>query len=212
MLRFPKAFPDESYVVTLPALHVEGVISGSPYVELDRCSLIASSTGYLARVDYSGRGWLSGKKNSFRATLARAAEPKKTLYTAEGQWTGAFSIVDALGHAVAGHDPAKTKAATPVVQETDAQGELESRRAWRAVAEAIHAGDMERTQREKSAIENKQREMRKREQEEGREWARRYFARAQRDEAWERLAAELGSGEAAPGKAGGVWVWAGLKE
>jgi hypothetical protein len=209
VLRFPKAFPDEWYVVTLPALHVEGIITGSPYVELDRCSHMASSTGYVARVDYSGRGWLSGKKNTFRATLARADAPKKALYTAEGQWTGAFSIVDAAGQAAAGHDPAKTRAGAPAVRDVDAQGELESRRAWRAVAEAIRAGDMERTQREKSAIENRQREMRRREHDEGREWARRYFARAARDEAWERAAAALGGDEAAPDKAGGVWVWTG---
>jgi oxysterol-binding protein-related protein 9/10/11 len=212
VIRFPKAFPDEAYLVTLPSLHVEGVITGAPYVELNNCSQIASSTGYVARVDYSGRGWLSGKKNSFRATLARADEPKKALYTTDGQWTGRFVINDAAGHAVASHDPAKPAPPTPVVAEVDAQGEWESRRAWRGVAEAIRAGDMERTQREKSAIENRQREMRRTEHEEGREWARRYFARATRDEAWERLAALLGEEAAPPEMAGGVWVWKGERE
>jgi hypothetical protein len=212
VLRFPKAFPDEAYLVTLPCLHVEGVITGAPYVELNRCSLIASSTGYVARIDYSGRGWLSGKKNSFRATLARADEPKKALYTADGQWTGPFSIKDAAGHAVESHDPAKLVSPMPVVADVDAQGELESRRAWRRVAEAIRAGGMERTQREKSAIENGQREMRKKEQQEGREWARKYFARAVRDEAWERLGAALGEEAVPPEKAGGAWVWKGEGE
>ena len=46
----------------------------------------------------------------------------------------------------------------------------ESRRAWAKVADAILKGDMDTTAREKSIIENRQREMRRIEQAEGREW------------------------------------------
>ena len=208
MLRFPKAFPDESYVITLPALHVEGIITGSPYVSSTAARRSPAAPATSARVTTRAAGG-SRARRTRSGRRSRADAPKKALYTAEGQWTGAFSIADAAGRAVAGHDPAKTRAVAPEVRDVDAQGELESRRAWRAVAEAIRAGDMERTQREKSAIENRQRELRRREQEEGREWARQYFARAARDEAWERAAAALGGDEAAPDTAGGVWVWKG---
>jgi hypothetical protein len=77
-------------LITLPSLHIEGLITGSPFVELNKTSIIYSSTGYVANIDYSGRGWLSGKKNSFTATLAK--EGKKPIYTISGQWSGDFVV------------------------------------------------------------------------------------------------------------------------
>ena len=50
---------NESYLITLSALHIEGLITGSPYVELNSSTYIQSSTGYTARIDYSGKGWVS---------------------------------------------------------------------------------------------------------------------------------------------------------
>ena len=67
-------------------------MSGAPYVELEKSSYIVSTSGYTSRIDYSGRGWLSGKKNTFSATLAKSDSPKDVLYTADGQWTEAFCI------------------------------------------------------------------------------------------------------------------------
>jgi len=82
-------------LITLPSLHIEGLVTGSPFVELNKKSYIYSSTGFTATVDYSGRGWIpgSGKKNSFTATLAK--DGKKPLYTISGQWSGDFVVKDA---------------------------------------------------------------------------------------------------------------------
>jgi hypothetical protein len=66
-------------------------VYGSPYVELNRSTTITSSTGYVATIDYSGKGWISGKKNSFTATLTKEGS-KEVLYTIDGQWTDKFSI------------------------------------------------------------------------------------------------------------------------
>jgi len=46
----------DTYLITLPSLHIEGLIFGSPFIELDGASYITSSTGYTAKVDYSGKG------------------------------------------------------------------------------------------------------------------------------------------------------------
>jgi hypothetical protein len=43
----------ETYLITLPSLHIEGLIFGAPFVELDGSSFITSSSGYTARIDYS---------------------------------------------------------------------------------------------------------------------------------------------------------------
>jgi len=78
-------------LITLPSLHIEGIVYGSPYVELNKSSTITSSSGYVATIDYSGKGWISGKKNSFTATLTKEGS-KEVLYTIDGQWTDKFSI------------------------------------------------------------------------------------------------------------------------
>lgn len=78
-------------IITLPSLHIEGIVYGSPYVELNRSSTIVSSTGYISKIDYSGKGWLSGKKNNFAAALSKEGS-KEILYTIEGQWTDSFTI------------------------------------------------------------------------------------------------------------------------
>jgi oxysterol-binding protein-related protein 9/10/11 len=82
----------ETYLISLPGLHVEGLLFGSPFMELDGHSYLASSTGYTAKIDYSGKGWLSGKKNSFTATLFPTGKEKEVLFSCNGQWSKAFEI------------------------------------------------------------------------------------------------------------------------
>ena len=195
-------------MITLPALHIEGLMSGAPYVELNRSSSIVSSSGYTAHIEYSGRGWLSGKKNTFSATLSPSDSPKTILFTAEGQWTGAFYIKDSNKKEIDSWDPAVKTPTMPMVKDINEQEPMESRRAWSKVAEAIHKGDMDATQREKSIIENQQRDLRKKEQEEGKEWQRKYFSRIRSDPLFEELAKSVGE-SAEPEKTDGIWIWSG---
>lgn len=83
-------------LITLPSLHIEGIVYGSPYVELNKSTTITSSTGYVAKIDYSGKGWVSGKKNSFVATLSKEGQ-KEVLYTVEGQWSDKFILKEGKG-------------------------------------------------------------------------------------------------------------------
>lgn len=78
-------------IISFPSLHIEGIVYGSPYVELNKSSTIVSSTGYVAKIDYSGKGWVTGKKNTFAATLSKEGS-KDILYTIDGQWTDSFTI------------------------------------------------------------------------------------------------------------------------
>lgn len=174
----------ERYVLSLPALHVESLIYGNPFMELEKATRIASSTGYVAKVDYAGKGWLSGKKNSFSASLFKESDgEKKPLYTVDGQWSEAFTIKDARTKDKVDHYSAKdTKTAPFELSPIDQQDYFESRRAWKDVAFAIERGDMDSTSIAKSKIENGQRELRKIEQSEGREWERRFFKRVNESE------------------------------
>jgi len=198
---------DEEYLITLPSLHIEGLITGSPYVELNRTSYITSSSGYTAKIDYSGKGWVSGKKNSFTAVLYSEGKEKDVIYTVDGQWTDAFTIRDAKTKKVVDlFDPNVTKTTPLTIASLEEQDELETRRAWQKVAEAISKGDMDTTSYEKTIIENKQREMRKQEKEEGRDWERRFFTRTTKYAVFENLAAKIGE-SVNDSLTDGVWIF-----
>ncbi|KAF1987220.1 Oxysterol-binding protein [Aulographum hederae CBS 113979] len=198
---------NEDYLITLPALHIEGLITGSPYVELNGCSYIQSSSGYTTKIDYSGKGWLSGKKNSFTASIYPDGKPKDPVYTVDGQWSDAFSIKDAKSKSVVEKFEGKKTSTTPLsVASIEEQDPMESRRAWQKVAAAIAKGDMDTTGQEKSVIENSQRDLRKKEQQDGREWERRYFKRVEECPTFEGLAKKLNEAVDAD-KTNGVWVF-----
>lgn len=207
--------PDENdtYLITLPSLHVEGLIWGTPFIELDGASYITCSTGYTAKIDYSGKGWLSGKKNSFVATLYPTGNEKEILFNATGQWTKAFEIYsgsakhNGSSSLLDSWDPAAASSTKLIVAPIEEQHPLESRRAWFKVAQGIQTGDMDTVGKEKSKIENAQRALRKKEQAEGREWERRYFTSLPEPDApLNTLASNVGLNENGDAeKTGGLW-------
>jgi oxysterol-binding protein-related protein 9/10/11 len=207
----------ETYLITLPALHIESLITGSPYVELDKYTHIASSTGYVSKIDYSGKGWLSGKKNTFTAAMWKEGEgdDKSPLYTVEGQWndTFAFSMHEG-GKSKKGKqvESYRTAPTTPLkVAPIDQQDPFESRCAWRHVAASIAKGDMDAVSHHKSKIENAQRELRKKEKDEARDWERKFFRTIgeDADPVFAKLVKMVGGATPWAGveseKTGGVW-------
>jgi oxysterol-binding protein-related protein 9/10/11 len=182
---------EEIFYITLPDLKIQGLISFMPYVELDRTTYISSSTGYIATIEYTGRGWIYGQKNSFSATLSK---DKKPLYKVSGQWTGesTYSVVD---------DPEKkdipfwdARSNNPIhvaVIPIDKQSPWESRTVWKNVAEAIEKNDIDTAGRHKSAIEVGQRKMREEELKAGETWKQRFFVWTDYDETASELRAEL---------------------
>ncbi|RYP70394.1 hypothetical protein DL771_005515 [Monosporascus sp. 5C6A] len=205
---------NDVYLITLPSLHIEGLLLGSPYVELDGTSYITSSTGYTAKINYAGKGWVSGKKNSFNAILYPTGREKEVLFNASGQWTKAFEVHSGPAKRNSGQtlvdawDPVATPMSQLIVAPVEEQHPLESRRAWANVAKGIAVGDLDFVAREKSKIENAQRALRKKEREEGRQWERRYFTALEggKDPILEKLAGGVGLGEDGDvDKTGGLW-------
>lgn len=198
---------DESYIITLPNLHIEGLIFGSPFVELNGQTYITSSSGFTAKIDYSGKGWLSGKKNTFSATLYPSDNEKDTLYTITGQWNKSFEIREGSskhGALIESYDAEASKTTPLEVAPIETQDPMESRRAWSKVAAGIAVGDMDTTGVEKSKIENEQRALREKEKAEGRTWERRYFSKVESDPLLETLGPLIGLAIEAD-KTGGIW-------
>jgi hypothetical protein len=198
---------NDTYLITLPNLHIEGLIFGAPFVELNDSTYITSTSGFTAKIDFSGKGWLSGKKNSFTATMYPTGKEKDILYTVNGQWTKSFDIIE--GHSKSGtvidtYD-ADAHPPTPLtVAPIEEQDPLESRRAWAKVAAGIAEGNMEVTGAEKTKIEVAQRELRQQEKEEGRTWVRRYFSQVNSDPILDHLGPIIGLSPETD-KTGGIW-------
>lgn len=203
----------ETYLISLPSLHVENLFLGSPFIELNSASYITSSSGFTAKIDYSGKGWLSGKKNSFTSILYPTGKEKDVLYNVTGQWTKQFEIHSGAAknasssNLVEAYDASASQTTPLTVAPLEEQHPLESRRAWYKVATAIVAGDMDTVGREKTKIENAQRELRAKEKAEGRMWQRRYFSvRTEPDPVLTDLGKHVGVPDHGDSdKTGGVW-------
>ncbi|EGY16692.1 kes1 [Verticillium dahliae VdLs.17] len=146
----------ETYLITLPSLHIEGLLFGSPFIELDGSSFITSSSGFTAKIDYSGKGWLSGKKNTISAVLYPTGREKEVLYNISGVWTKTFEIhsgpakTNSSKTLVDSHDATKVEPTGLVVAPVEQQHPLESRRAWAKVAAAVAKGEMDTLSFEKA--------------------------------------------------------------
>ena len=77
-------------MITLPPLHIEGLITAAPFVELEGISYIQASSGHIAVIEYSGRGWISGKKNTFKARIYRDAYASASKRKCLGDYSGSM--------------------------------------------------------------------------------------------------------------------------
>jgi len=171
----------EKYLITFPKLRIDGIWYGSPYIELTDNSYIASSTGYLATLEYKGKGYFSGKAHSFKATLNG---PDGPLDVIEGQW-------DTTSHSKNSKTVAFTDVTSPKedvsVAALEEMNEWETRKLWQNVAKGIREGDFESASKDKSRIENEQRQRRKDELAAGTPWELKHFVRVESDPDYETL-------------------------
>ncbi|KAK0558974.1 Oxysterol-binding protein 4 [Tilletia horrida] len=201
--RVPGTNELETYIITLPHLIIEGLLFGSPYVELAQASHIVSSSGYAAKIEYSGRGYFSGKAHSFKAVISDIADVAgaRPIYTVDGSWTGESfikggSALSARGGSAAATSGqlfwnADTQRSELAVKPIAEQGDMESRRVWKLVAEGIRTGDADLASRNKSKIENEQRSKRKEEASAGRTHELKYFEHIEDDSDYAELTAML---------------------
>lgn len=173
---------DESYLMTPPPLHIEGILVASPFVELEGKSYIQSTTGMLCVIEFSGRGYFSGKKNSFKARIYKnsqdANNKEKAVYTIQGQWSGISKITRHQfpnEESKLFYDAERVPVEHLTVKDLEKQHPLESRKAWKDVAEAIKLGDFNLIAQTKTELEERQRELRKEEEAKGIRWERRWF-------------------------------------
>lgn len=180
---------DEVYLITLPTLHIDGLWYGSPYIELADTTYIHSSTGYLATINYSGRGYFSGKAHSFHATVTQSGSSTSLLEVA-GDWSGSSTVKKGTLLPVsstfwdANVSPREEIQVKPISE----MGEYESRRLWQVVSQGIRTGNYDVASKDKSRIENEQRALRKKREEEGTKHELKHFELIENDPDYAKLA------------------------
>merc|ERR1712169_150195 len=82
----------------------------------------------MPKIHYSSKGWISGKSNSFVASLYHDDHEKEPLYTIEGQWSGEFTIKKAATQEVIEKFSTSSIPKTPLtIAPIEKQHPLESR-------------------------------------------------------------------------------------
>ncbi|CAO3650740.1 unnamed protein product [Cunninghamella blakesleeana] len=171
---------NETYLFTLPSLSVNGIWYAAPYVELYGTSYVQSSSGFNASIEYTTKGWISGELHHFKATVTGDKLASPTII--EGQWTGKSTIIKNQQSAIDFLDLTSIEKPVPHVAPIAEQGELESRRIWQKVSEALIAGDYMTASNEKSSIENAQRALRKEREEKKIVWEPKHFKEVKGEE------------------------------
>ena len=141
-----RAFGELDTARNLTLAHLLTNRYGSPYVELSDSSVIQGSHGLTTTIEYSGKGWVSGKAHTFKAVIAKGPHVSlsNSLYTIEGQWNGEShfakgSPADKIGQLfIDAAGPTNPITVKPIEE----QNEYESRRAWKVVADGIKKGEL----------------------------------------------------------------------
>ncbi|KAI8969052.1 hypothetical protein BDF20DRAFT_142295 [Mycotypha africana] len=181
---------NETYLFTLPSVSVNGIWYAAPYVELYGTSFIHSTTGYFATIEYTTKGWISGEIHHFKASITHDTL-LSTPTIIEGQWTGKSTISKNKNKAEPFLDLTKLEKPMPSVKPVEEQHELESRRVWKKVSEALKSGDYATASTEKTWIENQQRALRKERETKDEKWTPAHFASVEGEELYDNLREQI---------------------
>ncbi|PKI83209.1 Kes1p [Malassezia vespertilionis] len=188
MLTLRRPEGEERYLITLPTLTIDGLWYGSPYIEIIDSSYIQSSTGFLATINYSGKGYFTGKAHTFNAVVNND-KTGQTILEAAGDWSDVSTVKKSAvlppGSIFwnAGVVPREEIAVKPL-EEQDA---CESRKVWQHVAHGIRTKNYELASKDKSRIENEQRNLRKQREAENNPHQLRFFDRNPADPLYAQL-------------------------
>lgn len=171
---------NETYLLPLPDIQARSVLTGSPWPELNDTYKIVSSSGFTAEIKFTGKKMWGGSRNCFDASIYRTVDSqKKAIFTVSGSWSSKFSIFNAAGKEIEVFDLADplNQSAPMEVKPLEKQSPWETRRAWAPTFDAIRKADNNAVVKEKSKLENAQRQLRKQEQKEGQQWETMFFSR-----------------------------------
>ncbi|KAJ2837008.1 Oxysterol-binding protein 4 [Coemansia erecta] len=169
---------DEIYCLTLPNLNICSILTGKPFLEMSDTTYIRSSKGYSAEFQWQTKAWFYGEYHKFTGkiftdaaqTYVPGAE-QDVLFALKGKWVAdSYAVDQKTGAESVLFDVNAQPSADIVIKPVDQQSEIESRRVWQKVSEALASGNYDVASREKTDIEEKQRALRRERAESSAEW------------------------------------------
>jgi len=175
-VRLLGAASDGEYVITMPNMYARGILFGKMVLELgDICTAKNEKTSLSCDLEFKTKGFFSGVYN---ALAGRVRRNNSDVGEISGRWDQVVEFKSAkTGNKRVLFDVAKDgqNVAPKFVPEEDEQEPNESRRLWSKLTYAIDLKDMEAATEAKSAVEDAQREMRRKMEESGQKHAPRFF-------------------------------------
>ncbi|EIW65283.1 Oxysterol-binding protein [Trametes versicolor FP-101664 SS1] len=180
---------DKEYVVSMPNMYARGILWGKMFLELgDSCMAKNEQTGHYADIQFKTKGYFSGTYNAIAGKIRRGNTETGEV---SGKWSALMEYKSSKPCArVQGEkrvlfDAAKDgqNIAPKWVAPEDEQEPDESRRMWSKLTRAIVAKDMDAATEAKTAVEESQREARRRMDERGEVHVPRFFQ--ERNGRWE---------------------------
>lgn len=206
---------NEAHLMTMPTIHVRGLTSGMPHPELDGPCWISSSSGFLTKIEFEGKGKLGlGRKNKVTATVCKGS-PDQVLYTFTGHWDDKITLKDSKNNTIEEFNAQDFTPQDVHVRPIEEQTPWESRRAWDKVFDGIREGDIEKINTNKTELEESQRAMRESEKSQGLDWKRFFFSNSAEDPTTAKLLKAIpdnGLEHFDTEKTAGVWKFIGVPE
>ncbi|KAI0638794.1 Oxysterol-binding protein [Trametes polyzona] len=174
---------DKEYVISMPNMYARGILWGKMFLELgDSCMAKNEQTGHYADIQFKTKGYFSGTYNAIQGRIRRG-----NIETGEisGKWSAVMEYKNSKGEKRVLFDATKDgqNIAPKWVAPEEEQEPNESRRLWSKLTRAIVAKDMDAATEAKTAVEESQRESRRRMEERGEVHVPRFFQ--ERNGRWE---------------------------
>ncbi|GLB36622.1 putative OSBP family protein [Lyophyllum shimeji] len=167
---------DGEYIITMPNMYARGILFGKMVLELgDTCIAKNEKTGMHCDLEFKTKGFFSG---TYNAIAGRIRHKSTEVGEVMGRWSHVMEFKSAktsakrvLFDAIKDGQNVCPKWVPP----EEEQESNESRRLWRDLTAAIGKKDMEAATIAKSAVEDAQRERRKKLDENGEKHEPRFF-------------------------------------
>ncbi|KAI0726030.1 Oxysterol-binding protein [Fomitopsis betulina] len=167
---------DGPYVISMPNMYARGILWGKMILELgDMCTARNDRNGCTAEIQFKTKGYFSG---TYNAIQGRVRAGTQDMGEVTGKWSEVMEYTSKkTGKKRILFDAQKdgNKTAPKWVAPEEEQEPNESRRLWQDLTDAILAKDMIAATEAKTAVEESQRELRRRREESGQTFVPRFF-------------------------------------
>lgn len=149
---------DEEYAISLPELHVRGLMTGAPFIELTGEVIIISTSGLASQIKFLTKPWFGGQYDLMEGRIVKESETVAEIW---GRWSECVYFKRNDQEDVLFDVKVVDRDELPLVKPLSEQNELESRRVWHPVTKALRTGNYEQANTAKLFIEETQRKKRK---------------------------------------------------